>query len=83
MHYNHFKTRNSQTIDMKIGYNKLIPSILSTKFLGLTIDSMLSWRMHVAHLTTTVSTACNVIRSVKPHISRNITIDLSHYFSYS
>ena len=33
-------------IDMKIGYNnKLIPNILSTKFLELTVDSTLSCRI--------------------------------------
>ena len=33
-------------IDMKIGYNnKLIPSVLYTRFLGLTADSTLSCRM--------------------------------------
>jgi len=43
---------------MKIGYNiKLIPSATSTKFLGLTVCSMLSWRMHIAHLTTKLSRA--------------------------
>jgi len=69
-HCNHFKTRNSQAIDKKIGYNnKLIPSVLSTKFLELTIGSTLSWRRHRDHLTTKKSTACYVIRSIKPLIS--------------
>jgi len=50
-HCIHFKTRNSPAIDMKIGYNnKLIPSVLSTKFLGLTILCMVSWRMHINQL---------------------------------
>jgi hypothetical protein len=35
IHCIHFKTRNNPAIDMKIGYsNKLIPTILSSKFLG-------------------------------------------------
>jgi len=79
VHCNHFKTRNSQAIDMKIGYNnKLIPSFLSTKFLGLTINSTLSWRMHVDHLTTTISTPCNVIRSIKPLISHETLLLIYH-----
>jgi len=49
-HSVHFKTRNSPAIDMKIDYNnKLIPSVLSTKFLRLTILCTLSWRMHINH----------------------------------
>jgi len=46
---------NSPAIDMKIGYNnKLIPSVISTKFLGLNNYSILSWRMNIDHLTTTL-----------------------------
>jgi hypothetical protein len=54
---------------MKIGYNsKLIPSALSKKFLGLTIHirRMQSWRIHVDHLTIKLSSACYVIKSIKP-----------------
>jgi hypothetical protein len=46
-HYIQFRTRNSASIDMEIGCdNNLISNALYTKFLGLTIDSMLSWRTH-------------------------------------
>jgi len=77
-HYIHCKTRNSPSTDMKIGLNeKLIPNVLFTKFLGLTIYSTLSWRIHIDHLTTKLSTACFVIRSVKPLMPHDIIIDLS------
>ena len=69
-HCIHFKTLNSPALDMKIGYNnKLIPNVICTKFLGLNIESTLSWRMHIDHLTTKLSTACYVIRSIKPLMS--------------
>jgi len=46
-HYVHFKTGNNPAIDMNVAYNnKLIPNVPSTKILGLTIDSMFSWRIH-------------------------------------
>jgi hypothetical protein len=60
--------------------NKLIPTALPTTFLGLTVDSTLSWRMHIGHLTTKLSNACYVI---KPLMSQDLTIDLSFPFSYS
>jgi hypothetical protein len=56
---------NSPAIDMKIGYtNKLIPNVISTKFLWLNNDNILSWRMHIDHLTTTLKDCllCNQIR---------------------
>ena len=47
---------------MKIGLNNnLIPSVLTTKVLGLAVDSMLSWKTHVNRLTTRLNTACYVI----------------------
>jgi len=65
-HCIHFKTENNPAIDVYIGYNnKLIPNFLSTKFLGLTVDNLLSWRIHVDQLATKLSTACYVIRSIK------------------
>jgi hypothetical protein len=70
---------------MKIDYNnKLIPNVLSTKFFGLTVDSTLSCRMHIDHITTKLSTACYVIRSIKPLMS-HITLLLFYHslFLYS
>jgi len=44
---------------MKIGLNNnLFLSGLPTKFLGLAVDSMLSWKIHVNHLTIGLNTAC-------------------------
>ena len=75
----HFKTRSNRTIDMKIGYNnKLIPNALTTKLLGLTIDSVLSWRIHIHHLTTKLNTACQVIWSIKPLMSHNTLLLIFH-----
>jgi hypothetical protein len=71
-----------QAIDMNICYNnKLIPSVLSTKFLGLTIDNMLSWRIHVDQLTTKLSTACYVIRSINLLMSYK-TLGLIYHFLF-
>jgi hypothetical protein len=64
---------------MKIGYNNnLIHSVLSTKFLGLTIDSTLLCRMHIDHITTKLSTDCHVIRSIKP-LTSHITLLLFYH----
>jgi len=64
---------------MEIGYNnKLIPNAPPIKFLGLTICSTLSWRMHIAHLTTKLSDACNVFKSIKPLMSHETLVLIYH-----
>jgi len=64
---------------MKIGQNnKLIPNTLHKKFLGFTIDSTLSWRIHIDQLTTKLSTACIVTRFIKPYVSHK-SLQLTYY----
>jgi hypothetical protein len=60
---------------MKIGYDdKLIPNVSHTKFLGINIDSTLSWRTHIEQLISKLSTACYVIRTIKPYMSHTTLI---------
>jgi hypothetical protein len=41
-------TKNSSILNINIGYdNKQIANSTSTKFLGLIIDNMLSWKSHI------------------------------------
>jgi len=52
----------------------------STNFLGLTLDSTLSWKTHVDQLSSKLNSACYVIRSLKSVIStKNLR---TIYFSY-
>jgi len=37
--------------------NQIIPNIFDTKFLGLTVDSVLSWRNHTDLLLNKLNTA--------------------------
>jgi hypothetical protein len=58
---------------MKIGYDyKLGPNVLHTKFLGINIDSTLSWKTHIEQLISKLSTACYIIS--KPYISHTMLI---------
>jgi hypothetical protein len=52
--------------------NNRISNNLCTKFLGLIVDSTLSWKPHIDHLINKLSTTCYVIRSVKPYVSINV-----------
>jgi hypothetical protein len=60
--------------------NSIITNINSTKFLGLIIDSTLSWKDHIAELTRKLDKACYAIRTQtflrSPEVMRMV------YFSY-
>jgi hypothetical protein len=69
---------------MKTGNDdKLIPNVSHIKFLGMNIDSTLFWRTHIEELISKLSTACYVIRSIKPYMSHTtlIMVDYSLFHS--
>jgi hypothetical protein len=50
IHFTQFTTKRSHTMDLKIVYdNRLSPNISHTKFLGINIDSTLSWSNHIEY----------------------------------
>ena len=60
--------------------NTILTHINSTKFLGLTIDNTLSWREHIAALTTKLNKACFAIRAIQPFMTSRVLKMV--YFSY-
>jgi hypothetical protein len=63
--------KNSSAININIGYdNKKIANSTSTKFLGVIIDNMLSWKSHIDWLMFKLSSACYVIRAVKLYVTQ-------------
>ena len=77
-------TKNNPIISMKIRYDsKLMPRILHTKFLGKNIDSTMSWRNHIEHISK-LRIACFGIRSIKPYMSHTplITVYYSPFLFY-
>jgi len=55
---------------MNINYKtNRINNVYYTKFLGLTLDSTLSWKPHIDQLISKLNSACYVIRSLKSIIS--------------
>jgi len=59
------KKRNERKIQITAP-NSINTNIHSTKFLGLIIDNTLSWKDHIAGLTSKLNKACYAIRSIKP-----------------
>jgi hypothetical protein len=57
-----FLTKNSDAMDMHIDYgNNQIAKAANTKFLGLIMDNMLSWKGHVDWLMYKLGLACYAI----------------------
>jgi hypothetical protein len=60
--------------------NRKIATTQSLKFLGLNIDTSLTWKYHIGELTSRLNKACYAIRSIKPFMSLDVL--RSVYFSY-
>jgi hypothetical protein len=73
------KKQNEMKIQIMVS-NSIITNINSTKFLGLTVDSTLSWREHILDLTSKLNKACYTIRAIKPFMAPNVLRTV--YFSY-
>jgi len=71
-HLLQFRPKNGYEIITKTSCdNKLIKETKNTKFLGLDIDSSLSWKNHIDQMTIKLSTACYAIRYVKHFMSQD------------
>ena len=76
-----FITKKNKEIAFKITTtNSIITSINSTKFLGIMIDSTLSWNYHIMSLTSKLNKACYAIQMVKSCMSLDVLRMI--YFSY-
>jgi len=80
-HFMHFLTKkqNERKIQI-ISPNSIKTNINSTKFLGFAIDNTLSWKDHIAALTSKLNKACYAIRAIKPFMSVDVLRTV--YFSY-
>jgi hypothetical protein len=64
-----------------ISSNTIITNTNSTRFLGLIIDSSLSWKDHISELTSKLNKACYAIRVIKPFMSLDI-MKMIHCFYF-
>jgi hypothetical protein len=77
-HYVHFLTRTKLTVN--IHKDNLIDKTQSTNFLGFTLDSTQSWKIHIDQPIPRLNSACYIIRFLKSVISTNNLRTI--YFSY-
>jgi hypothetical protein len=76
-----FLTKIDYEINMQLSFDdRKIATARSLKFLGLTIDTSLTWKHHISELTSRLNKACYASRSIKPVMSLDVL--RSTYFSY-
>jgi 3-methyladenine DNA glycosylase AlkC len=76
-----FTTETDQEISMQVSSgDRRIATARSLKFLGLTINTSLTWSHHIIELITRLNKACCTISSIKLFMS--IDVLRSTYFSY-
>jgi hypothetical protein len=77
-----FLTKTDHEINMPVSFgNRTIVTAQSLKFLGLTVDTTLTWKHHIGELTSRLNKACYAIRLIKPFMSLDVL--RSTYFSYA
>jgi len=65
-----FLSKNSSLIDLNITHgNKKIANTCNTKFLGLTLDNTLSWKIHIDTIIPKLTSASFAMRAVKPFLT--------------
>jgi hypothetical protein len=79
-----FITKNNMLTSRKIRYgNTTIPNVSHTKFLGLTVDNILSWKNHTDLIINKLRTACYVITPVKKYTSHSTMIMVDYCLFHS
>ena len=76
-----FNVKSNNVNDLRVlPEDKQIGEVQTIKFLGLKIDSILSWRQHIDSIIPKLNKACFAIRLVKPFMSLEVTRAI--YFAY-
>jgi hypothetical protein len=66
----HFKTKNSRNIDFLINYGNVhVTSRTDMKFLGLTLDNLLNWKVHIDNSFSKLSSSSYMIRILQQTLS--------------
>jgi len=77
--YLQFQTKNSQKLDLKTTLqNNQITNNTNTKILSLTTEETLSWKCHINHILSKLSSACYVIKVITPLMNED-TLQMIYY----
>jgi len=80
-YYMQFKTKNKPTLDINTVCNdNLITTLPNVMFLGIYIHNSINWSCHIEYIIPKLSSACYIMRSIKPFMSLNTLKTI--YYSY-
>jgi hypothetical protein len=63
--------------------NNQITNSTNTRFLGLAVEEMLSWKCHINQILSRLSSACYAIRVITPLMSEDILKMICHSYVHS
>jgi len=74
-------TKNKPTLDINIVCNdNLITTLPKIESLGIYIHDSINWSCHIGYIIPKLSSACYIMRSIKPFVSLNTLKTI--YYSY-
>ena len=79
MHFTNSQSRTNHNINLTIDNIPIIEK-KSTKFLGVIIDSNLSWNDHIKKISISVSKAIGILWKLKPVLTKRILLVLYNSF---
>ena len=62
--------------------NQDIEEVLSTKFLGDIIDSKLTWKQHISHISGKIARSIGMVIKAKYYLNKNALLILYYSFVY-
>jgi len=82
-HYTIFKTKNKPTKDINIVCKECpIAASSNIKFLGIYLDNLMNWNCHIEYIVPRLSSACYMMRSIKPYMTLN-TLKTVYYYCFN
>ena len=82
-HYIVFNRKKNIDSTLKIHIdNQDIEEVLSTKFLGVIIDSKLTWKQHISHISGKIASSIGMIIKAKYYLNKNALLTLYYSFVY-
>ena len=73
--------RPPNDLNIEIDNQKISP-VFKTKFLGVVIDSKLSWKEHISYITGTIARGIGVITKVRKYLNKDSLLILYYSFIY-